>query len=230
MWKNTGTIAVAAALALLIWGQVAPQDVAATFYGYRGDTQVWKDEVRNEKGTIEDRIEGIGNHPDREAVTRPGTLTGEIFTEKEKGFPAHHVVVKGEFINIYEGQGMTGMIGLDAPPLVFDPSLPSHYGMLLGRYDRGKGGAQKITVVMPEKGDYWKIEISPRPAVSIPFGEKQKESKVYQFRVDFNQFATVWLLDDAVAAVYVPWKDEYMVDAQYPMLQQKIQMLVKRSI
>jgi hypothetical protein len=102
--------------------------------------------------------------------------------------------------------------------------------MLMERYDVSKGGTQKVTVVVPEKDDYCKIEIAARPAASIPFGETQKESKVYQFRVDFNQYVTIWMLDGAVAAVYVPWKDEYMVDAQYPMLQQKIQMLVKRSI
>jgi hypothetical protein len=228
--RTSGIIVITAALWLGLAAQAAPQEVTATFYGYRGDTQIWKDEVSTEKGTIRDDIEGIGNNPDREAVTLPGTVTGEIFTEKAKGLTAHSVVVKGDFVNVYDGQGMTGMIAIETPPLVFDPTLPSHYGMLLERYDDAKGGTQKVAVVLPEKGDYWKIEIAPRPAASIPFGETQKESKVYQFRVDFNLYVTIWTLDDEVAAVYVPWKDEYMVDAKYPMLQQKIQMLVKRSI
>lgn len=228
--KTFVIVATAAALCLGAAAQAVPQDATATFYGYRGDKQIWKDEISTEKGTIRDAIEGIGGNPDREAVTRPGTVTGELFTEEAKGLLAHHVEVKGDFIYIYDGQGMTGMVALDEPPLVFDPSLPSHYGMLLERYDARKGGTQKVTVVVPEKEDYWKIEIAPRPPASIPIGEAQKEAKVYQYRVDFNQYVTIWTLDGEVAAVHVPWKDEYMVDAKYPMLREKIQMLVKRSI
>lgn len=228
--KTRGIIVIAAVLVLWIAPYAVPQETTVTFYGYRGDTQIWTDKVSLETGKISDEIDGIGNNPDREATTLPGTVTGEIFTERAKGVLAHNVIVKGEFVNVYDGQGMTGMVALDAPPLVFDPTLPSHYGMLLGRYDRAKGGAQKIAVLIPEKDDYWKIEIAPRPPATIPVGETQMESKVYQFRIDFNQYVTVWTLDDEVAAVYVPWKDEYMVDAKYPMLQQKIQMLVKRSI
>jgi hypothetical protein len=228
--KTSGAIAIAAALWLGLPAQASPQEAAATFYGYRGDTQIWKDEIAKENGKVLDNIVGMGKNPDREAVTLPGTTTGEIFSEKAKGLRAHSVVVKGDFVNVYDGEGMTGMIALDAPPLAFDPTLPSHYGMLLERYDASKGGTQKIAVVIPEKADYWKIEIAPRPPATIPVGEAQKESKVYQFRVDFNQYVTVWTLDGAVAAVYLPWNDEYMVDAQYPMLQQKIQMIVKRSI
>ncbi len=192
--------------------------------------RIWTDEIAIEKGKIEDNIDGTGANPDREATTYPGTTTGEIFSETAKGLKCHRVVVKGEYINIYDGEGMTGMVLVEDPPLVFDPTIPSHYGMLLERYSAARGGVQKISVIIPEKGDYCKIEISPRPAVSIPLGETQKESKVYQFRLEYNQYVTVWTLDNAVAAVYVPARDESMVDATYPMLHQKIQMLIKRSL
>jgi hypothetical protein len=230
MWRSLVIIAVAAALTGITAAQAAPQTVSATFYGYKGDTQIWKDEITKENGTIKDNISGTGTHPDREAVTLPGATTGEIFAETIGGIRSHSVVVKGEFINIYEGQGMTGMVVVEDPPLVFDPTYPSHYAMLLERYSASRGGVQKIPVIIPEKGDYCKIEITPQPAAVIPMGEGQMDSKVYQFRVAYNQYVTVWTLDNAVAAVYVPSGDEYMVDARYPMLHQKIQMLVKRSM
>jgi hypothetical protein len=228
--KRSGTIAFVAALLLGLAATAAGQDAPTVFLGYKGDTQIWKDEIRLEQGRIIDEVDGLGGNPDREAVTNTGNPTGELFAEKANGLPAHSVVVKGEFVCVYDGQGMTGMLGLEAQPLVFDVSLPSHYRMLLGRYDARKGGTQQVSVIVPEKDDYWKLEIAPRPAASIALGTTQLESKVYQFKVDFNKYATIWMLDGTVAAVYLPWNDEYMVDARYPMLQQKIQMLVKRSI
>ena len=229
MRTPSGMIAVAALLGAMAV-EAGAQTLSSTFYGYRGDTRIWTDEITIGKGKIEDNIEGAGTNPDREATTLPGTTTGEIFTEKAKGLKCHSVVVKGEYVNIYDGEGMTGMVLVEDPPLVFDPTIPSHYGMLLERYSAARGGVQKIPVIIPEKGDYCKIEISPRPAVSIPLGETQKESKVYQFRLEFNQYVTVWTLGDAVAAVHFPSKDETMVDAKYPMLHEKIQMLIKRSM
>ncbi|HLF13905.1 MAG TPA: hypothetical protein VI932_03325 [Bacteroidota bacterium] len=230
MRRRLGIIALAAALIGATAAQAGPQVVRATFYGYRGDTRIWTDEITTEKGKIEDIIDGTADNPDREATTLPGTTTGEIFTETLKGILAHNVAVKGEYVNIYDGEGMTGMVMVEDPPLVFDPTFPSHYGMLLEKYSASRGGTQKFSVIIPEKGDYCRVEISPRPPASIPVGETRKESKVYQFRVEYNQYVTVWTLDNAVAAVYVPWKNEYMVDAKYPMLHQKIQMLVKRSM
>ena len=230
MRRRSGIIAIATALMGAMAAQAGPQTLSATFYGYRGDTRIWTDEKTKEKGKIEDKIEGIGNNPDREATTLPGTTAGEIFTETANGLLAHNVVVKGEFVNIYYGQGMTGMVMVEDPPLVFDPTIPSHYGMLLERYSVSRGGTQKIPVIIPEKGDYCKIEISGKPPATIPVGETKKEAKVYQFRMEYNQHVTVWTLDDAVAAIYVPSKDEYIVNAKYPMLHQKIQMLVKRSM
>lgn len=230
MWRTAGIIALAAILITGFVAHAGAQTATVTFYGYKGDTQAWKDEITRENGKVLDKIEGIGNIPDREAVTLTGATTGELFSEKQNGVRHHSVVVKGGFVNVYDGQGMTGMVAVEDPPHVFDPDLPSHYGILLGRYDPAKGGTQRISVVVPEKGDYWKVEIAPRPAATIPLGETQKEAKVYQVRVDFNQYVTLWTLDGEVAAVHVQSRDEYMVDAAYPMLQQKIQMLVKRSI
>jgi hypothetical protein len=230
MNKILGVIAAASVLTAAFGVYVGSQTVTSTFHGYRGDAQIWTDRITVEQGKVTDEIDGAGDNPDREAMTLPGTVTGEIFSETAGGLPAHSVVVKGEFVNIYQGQGMEGMVMVEAPPLVFDPTIPSHYGILMQRYDASRGGTQKIPVIVPEKGDYTKIEIAPRPPASIPLGETKKESAVYQLRVDYNQYVTLWMLDGAVAAVHVPAKDETMVDAKYPMLHQKIQMLVKRSM
>ncbi len=225
-WAIVVTMAL---LGLLAVGARA-QMTKSTFHGFKGDTLAWTDEIMIEEGSFDDNIEGVGTLPDREATTRPGVTTGEIFNESANGLPAHRVVVKGEYVTIYDGQGMTGMVMLEGSPLVFDPTIPSHYGILLGRYDERRGGAQKIQVIIPEMGDYRNIEITPRPAVRIQVGQASKEAKVYQFRLDAHQYAMVWTLDDAVAAVHLPSKDETMVDTKYPMLHQEIKAFVKRPM
>ncbi len=230
MGKRIGFTSVVAVFAFAAALQCVAQETVSTFHGYKGDTRTWTDRIVAEKGTIRDEIKGAAGRADREVTTLPGRVDGEIFAETMNGLPSHRVVVKGEYVNIYEGPGMTGMVMVEAPPLVFDATVPSHYGMLMERYNASRGGTQKIPVIVPEKGDYCNIEISPRPATSIPVGEAQLPAKVYQFRIEFNQYATVWLLGDAVAAVHVGSTDEYMVDAKYPMLHEKIQMIVRRSM
>ncbi len=207
------------------------QTVSATYAGYRGDTKIWTDVVTIE-GTkkIEDAVSGISGTPDREAVRFPGNATGELYTETVNGLPGHRVVVKDGFVYVYEGQGMSGMVMLEDPPLVFDPRYPSHYGVVLGKYTESGGGPQKIPVVIPEKGDYCRIEITRTAPVSFPMGNTSVTAKSYAFKIGYRETATVWTIGDAVAAVYLPSGDEYMVDTQYPMLHEKIRMIVKRAL
>lgn len=230
MKTRIGIVSLATVFAFTAALQTVAQETVSQFHGYKGDTRIWTDRITSEKGAIRDEIKGVSGRPDREVTTLPGEKDGEIFAETVNGLPSHRVVVKGEYVNIYEGPGMTGMVMVEAPPLVFDATVPSHYGILMERYSSARGGTQRIPVIVPEKGDYCKIEVTPKPATSIAVGEAQVPAKVYQLRVEYNQYATVWMLGDAVAAVHVGSTDEYIVDAKYPMLHQKIQMIVKRSM
>ena len=182
------------------------------------------------KNKIEDIVDGLSGAPDREAVRFPDARTGELYTETVNGLPGHRVVVKDGFVYIYEGQGMSGMVMLEEPPLVFDPGYPSHYGVVLSRYRDAPGGSQKIPVVIPQKGDYCRVDVTRKSPVSIPMGETALSAKTYEFRVAYKETVTVWTVDGAVAAIHVPSRDEYMVDAKYPMLREKIQMIVRRSL
>jgi hypothetical protein len=91
--KRSGTIAFVAALLLGLAATAAGQDAPTVFLGYKGDTQIWKDEIRLEQGRIIDEVDGLGGNPDREAVTNTGNPTGELFAEKANGLPAHSVAV-----------------------------------------------------------------------------------------------------------------------------------------
>jgi len=119
---------------------------------------------------------------------------------------------------------------LEDPPLVFDPGYPSHYGVVLGKYRESAGGSQKIPVVIPGKGDYCKVEVTRTGPVSIPMGKTSVTAKSYSFKIGYRETATVWTIGDAVAAVYLPSGDEYMVDAKYAMLHEKIRMIVKQAL
>lgn len=209
----------------------APQKSGGTYAGYTGDKPAWTDNFRIE-GTelVEDIIISADGKTDREVRLYPGRAKEEIFSESVNGVLGYNVKVNDEFVYVYRGQGMTGMVMIEERPLVFDHTVPTHYGVLLKKYDATRGGTQKFPVIIPSKGDYCRIEITKKPSVDIPMGEGGMRAGVYEFRVEYKLYVTVWTLDDAVAAVYIPSKDEYMVDAKYAMLHQKIQMLVKRAM
>lgn len=224
------------AAALLICLQGLPfagqaQEVRGTYAGYRGDSPVWTDNYRME-GTeaIEDRIVSADGETEREVTSRPGRAKEEIFTETVNGVLGYNVKVNDEFVYVYKGQGMTGMVMIEERPLVFDHTVPTHYGVLLGKYDGARGGTQKFAVIVPSKGDYCRVEITRKAPVTIPMGEAEMRAEVYQFRVEYKVYVTVWTLEGAPAAVYIPSTDEYMVDTRYPMLREKIQMLIKRAM
>jgi hypothetical protein len=230
--KNVHLLGTGFTLAIVL--SVAPaaaQTVRATFAGYKGDVKIWTDVVTMEgKTKIEDVVEGEAKMPNREAVRYRDAESGELYAETVNGLPGYRVVVKDGYVYVYEGQGMAGMVMLEDPPVVFDPDYPSHYGVVLGMYREAAGGSQKIPVVIPAKGDYCKVEITRKAPASIPMGETSLSANTYEFRIGFKQTATVWTIGDAVAAVYLPSKDEDMVDTKYAMLHEKIRMIVKRAL
>lgn len=225
------TLAVVLLGAYLVTGMAAPQKVEGIFAGFIGDDPVWTDHYRMD-GTkeIQDRIVSADGKSERTVMLYPGRVKEEIYTESTDGALGYNVRVNDEFVYVYSGQGMTGMIALEQRPLVFDYTVPTHYGVLLNSYSDARGGTQKITVVIPSKGDYQPIAITRKPSVDIPMGEGSVRAGVYELRIEYKVYVTVWALDAAVAAVYIPAQDEYMVDAKYPMLHEKIQMLVKRAM
>jgi len=224
------TAGLAMTLALPVF-PLAAQTLTATYSGYRGDAKIWTDVVTTEGTTkIVDALEGLSGEADREAVRYPGAEDGELYNETVNGLPGYRVVVKDGFVYVYEGQGMAGMVMLEDPPLVFDPSYPSHYGVLLAAFGDASRGSRKIPVVIPQKGDYCTVGITRKDAVPVPMGESSVSAREYEFRIGLTHTATVWTIDDAVAAVYLPAREELMVDAKYPMLQDKIRMIVKRAL
>jgi hypothetical protein len=111
---------------------------------------------------------------------------------------------------------------------VFDPTVPTHYTALIRAF--GDAAPWSMSVVVPSRLDYWRIEIDRRPKAAIPSGDGTVPADVYRIRTENRVHVFVFMIDGLAAGIYCPATDRLFVEAKYPQLKGYMERMFRQAM
>lgn len=135
---------------------------------------------------------------------------------------------KDEWINFRE-DGMSGILSLETTAIFFEPTLSSHYAMLLHLYDKTQK-KDTISVVIPSLQEYIPVTIVPHGTNAFTIDGQSVTVSHYQFSIGHRDVAQVWVNGDSLLGIYLTAKDLLLADTRYENLPEQIKTIVKRAL
>lgn len=135
---------------------------------------------------------------------------------------------KDEWINFRE-DGMSGILSLESTAVFFEPTLCSHYALLLHLYDKTQK-KDTISVVIPSQQEYIPVTIVPHGTNAFTLDGQSVTVTHYQFSIGRRDVAQVWVNGDSLLGIYLTAKEILLADARYENLPEQIKTIVKRAL